>query len=100
MKQPMPYLFDTKKRIIVITGHYGSGKTEFAVNLALALKNDEMHCPFKEVSLVDLDVANPYFRSGNVRKFWRPAGFRYSEVRTGEKSQQSFPLCPHPSGRL
>ncbi len=76
MKQPMPYLFDTKKRIIVITGHYGSGKTEFAVNLALALKNDEMHCPFKEVSLVDLDVANPYFRSRERTEILEASGIQ------------------------
>lgn len=46
------------KRIRVIVGHYGSGKTEFAVNYALKLAAEK-----KKTALVDLDIANPYFRS-------------------------------------
>lgn len=46
------------RRIRVITGHYGSGKTEFAVNYAVALAKQG-----KKVCLVDLDIVNPYFRS-------------------------------------
>lgn len=46
------------KRIRIITGHYGSGKTEFAVNYSVKLA--EMG---KKVALADLDVVNPYFRS-------------------------------------
>ena len=48
--------------MIVIAGHYGSGKTELAVSLAMELANQ----PDKEyprLAIVDLDVANPYFRS-------------------------------------
>lgn len=45
------------RRIRVITGHYGSGKSEFAVNYAVALAKQG-----KQVCLVDLDVVNPYFR--------------------------------------
>lgn len=42
------------KRVTFITGHYGSGKSEFSVNLAIqkGIKN-----------IVDLDIVNPYFRS-------------------------------------
>lgn len=46
------------KHITVISGHYGSGKTEFAVNFAFSLANAG-----KRVSLVDLDIVNPYFCS-------------------------------------
>lgn len=46
------------KRIRVIIGHYGSGKTEFAVNYALKLAKEG-----RKVALADLDVVNPYFRS-------------------------------------
>ncbi len=46
------------KRIRVIVGHYGSGKTEFAVNYAFQLADQG-----KKTALVDLDIANPYFRS-------------------------------------
>lgn len=47
-----------EQRIFIITGHYGSGKTEFAVNFALRLKEK-----FPRVALADLDIVNPYFRS-------------------------------------
>lgn len=46
------------KRIRIITGHYGSGKTEFAVNYAIQL----IKC-VKKAALCDLDIVNPYFRS-------------------------------------
>lgn len=42
------------KRVTFLTGYYGSGKTELAVNLAVKHRVDYM---------VDLDVINPYFRS-------------------------------------
>ncbi|MBE7038939.1 MAG: MinD/ParA family protein [Ruminococcaceae bacterium] len=51
------------KRINVIVGHYGSGKTEFAVNFAIELKKK-----FKKVYIVDLDIVNPYFRTNDVKK--------------------------------
>lgn len=46
------------KRIILLCGHYGSGKTNVAVNLAHALK--KVH---ERVTVADLDIVNPYFRS-------------------------------------
>ncbi|NLN14114.1 MAG: ATP-binding protein [Tissierellia bacterium] len=46
------------KRIRIITGHYGSGKTEFSINYAVKLA--EMK---KKTMLIDLDVVNLYFRS-------------------------------------
>ena len=45
-------------RIRIFIGHYGSGKTEFAVNYAMALSKQTSH-----VTLCDLDIVNPYFRS-------------------------------------
>lgn len=47
------------KRIRIITGHYGSGKTEFAVNYAMKL----CRLTQKKVALADMDVVNLYFRS-------------------------------------
>lgn len=46
------------KRITLIVGHYGSGKTEFSVNLAIDLKKK-----YEKVAILDMDIANPYFRS-------------------------------------
>ena len=47
--------------VYVFTGHYGSGKTETAVNFALKLKETE-----KNVALIDLDIVNPFFRSSTL----------------------------------
>lgn len=46
------------RRIKVIVGHYGSGKTEFALNYCLELKKTH-----EKVAIADLDVVNPYFRT-------------------------------------
>ncbi|SDY85669.1 hypothetical protein SAMN05421736_1041 [Evansella caseinilytica] len=47
------------KKLIILCGHYGSGKTELAIHLAKEWKNHGR----KSVHLCDLDVINPYFRS-------------------------------------
>ena len=49
-------------KIYIICGHYGSGKSEFAVNFAKKLKTDNTN-----VVLADLDIVNPYFRSREIR---------------------------------
>ena len=51
------------KAITIISGHYGTGKTEFAVNLALAMVRAG-----HKTALVDLDIVNPYFRSFERRR--------------------------------
>ena len=50
------------RRMIVIAGHYGSGKTELAVSLAMELAQGSKR-DYPRLAIVDLDVANPYFRS-------------------------------------
>ena len=50
------------RRITVIAGHYGSGKTELAVSLMMELARQEKKA-YPRLAIVDLDVANPYFRS-------------------------------------
>lgn len=47
------------KRILVIVGGYGSGKSEVAVNLARSLTETSS----RPVAIADLDIVNPYFRS-------------------------------------
>lgn len=46
------------KRITLLCGHYGSGKTNVAVNMAYDLKNQ-----YSDVVIADLDIVNPYFRT-------------------------------------
>jgi hypothetical protein len=50
------------KRILIVAGHYGSGKTEFAVNLAVCAARSGSF-GYGRTAVVDLDVVNPYFRS-------------------------------------
>lgn len=59
------------KRLRIITGHYGAGKTEYAVNLALSLKGEG-----KRIALADLDIVNPYFRACERAELLRAAGVR------------------------
>ena len=47
-----------RARMTVLLGHFGSGKTEIALNTALMVKQSG-----EDVTLVDLDIVNPYFRS-------------------------------------
>lgn len=46
--------------LTIVTGHYGCGKTNLSINLALDLASRHA-----EVTLVDLDIVNPYFRSSD-----------------------------------
>ena len=46
------------KRLVLFAGHYGSGKTNIAVNIALDLKKEG-----KNVVIADLDIVNPYYRT-------------------------------------
>ena len=46
------------KRLTILCGHYGTGKTNCAVNMAMDLKRQ---CP--KVAVADLDIVNPYFRT-------------------------------------
>ena len=57
------------KRIYLLAGHYGSGKTNIAVNLALKLKA-EGH----QVRIADLDIVNPYFRTKDSADALEKAG--------------------------
>ncbi|EOD01893.1 hypothetical protein [Caldisalinibacter kiritimatiensis] len=58
-------------RIRIITGHYGSGKTEFSVNYAVNLAKEK-----EKVALADLDVVNPYFRSREKAKDLEKLGIK------------------------
>ena len=57
------------KRLTLFAGHYGSGKTNIAVNYALLLAKEG-----KKVCIADLDIVNPYFRTKDSAKVLEEAG--------------------------
>ena len=57
------------KRLTLFAGHYGSGKTNIAVNYSLYLA--KMGLP---VTVADLDIVNPYFRTKDSAKVLEGAG--------------------------
>ena len=59
------------KRVTLFCGHYGSGKTNVALNYALCLRQDG-----GEVTVADLDIVNPYFRTKDSRRELEEAGIR------------------------
>jgi hypothetical protein len=76
-------LHQLHKRIIIVTGHYGSGKTEFAVSLAMRLAMRaskqsirENESSYPRLAVVDLDIVNPYFRSRERMELLENAGVR------------------------
>ena len=60
-----------KNPLIIVIGAYGSGKSEYAINLAKQLHNEDKS---EGVFLVDLDIVNPYFRSRDVREQFEKEG--------------------------
>ncbi len=56
-------------KIIIITGHYGCGKTNVAVNIALKLAERG-----EKVKVVDLDIVNPYFRTADFGELFGSKG--------------------------
>ncbi len=59
------------KRVTLFAGHYGSGKTNIAVNFALHLAKKGL-----PVTIADLDIVNPYFRTKDSAEDLAAAGVR------------------------
>lgn len=59
------------RRLFIILGAYGTGKTEISVNLALQLAQAG-----RQTALCDLDIVNPYFRSRDKAALLQEAGIR------------------------
>ncbi|MBQ2961124.1 MAG: hypothetical protein IJE09_07880 [Oscillospiraceae bacterium] len=75
-------------RISIVTGHYGTGKTEFAVNLALALAAEH-----DNVMIADLDIVNPYFRSRERKAELEKSGIRLISS-SQEAAHADIPALP------
>lgn len=59
------------KRLTMLCGHYGSGKTNVAVNMAFDLKKQ-----YERVAIADLDIVNPYFRTKDSSAEFEKANIR------------------------
>lgn len=76
------------KRITLFAGHYGSGKTNIAVNYALKLRKMG-----KRVEIADLDIVNPYYRTKDSEKELMEAGIRVISSEFAN-SNVDFPAMP------
>jgi len=77
------------KRLVIVTGHYGSGKTEFAVNYAVKMKE-----LYDNVSLADLDIVNPYFRSREKKLFLEELGIHVLDSSINNNQTLDLPALP------
>ncbi len=59
------------KRINIFAGHFGSGKTEIAVNYAFYLAKQGL-----KTAIVDLDIVNPFFRTKDAEEALKKAGIK------------------------
>lgn len=74
------------KRIRIIVGHYGSGKTEFSVNYVMKLS--ETH---ENVAIADLDVVNVYFRSREKAELMEEKGIKVLSSAFGHHANLDLP---------
>ena len=82
------------KRLTLFAGHYGSGKTNIAVNYALHLAREG-----KRVCIADLDIVNPYFRTKDSERELAEAGVDLVSPRFAN-SNVDLPALPAESYRL
>ena len=59
------------KKITIITGHYGTGKTNLSVNLAVKAAEEG-----RSVAIADLDLVNPFFRTADFKDLFEEKGIR------------------------
>ena len=83
-----------EKRLTLFAGHYGSGKTNIAVNYAMALAKQG-----KKVCIGDLDIVNPYFRTKDSEKQLREAGVELISPQFAN-SNVDLPALPAEAYRL
>ena len=82
------------KRLTLFAGHYGSGKTNIAVNYALRLAGEG-----KSVCIADLDIVNPYFRTKDSAKELEAAGVHLVSPQFAN-SNVDLPALPAEAYRL
>ncbi len=81
-------------KLIIISGHLGSGKTEFSLNYTTSLRSKN---PDSKVILCDLDFINPYFRSRLHKSILEKAGVN---LITPENNEVAIADIPSVSGKI
>ena len=82
------------KRLTLFAGHYGSGKTNIAVNYAMLLADEG-----KKVCIADLDIVNPYFRTKDSERELAQKGIDLISPRYAN-TNVDLPALPAESYRL
>ncbi len=82
------------KRVRVITGHYGSGKSEFSVNYAKKLNSARLagKSTVNGVVLCDLDIVNTYFRSRELANVLEKEGIKVISSALGNYTNIDIPM--------
>jgi hypothetical protein len=71
------------KRVTIIAGYYGSGKSEICTELAI---QNELNY------LIDLDIINPYFRTRSLSKLFEAHGIHLVESTVKGMSNSDLPF--------
>ncbi len=80
--------------ITIITGHFGSGKTELCINLAV-----EAAMETERVAVADLDIVNPYYRARDARAMFLDKGIEL--IAPAERlAAADLPIVPGDLGRV
>jgi hypothetical protein len=88
------YAIEAVEDTLVLTGHYGSGKTEVAVNLAFRKRENK-----KDIAIIDLDIANPYFRSREMQGIFSEKGINLISNAYGHDIAADLPALSPMIGR-
>ena len=68
------------KKMVILIGNYGSGKTEIALNMAVMAASEG-----KRTQVIDLDRINDYFRMSDHVKLLEEKKARVKVLRSGDK---------------
>lgn len=83
------------KALTIICGHYGTGKTNLSVNLAMDAAREG-----RKVTLIDMDVVNPYFRSSDHKDMLESLGVRVIAPMFANTNVETMAISPEVADAL
>ena len=83
-------ILNSMQKLCIITGHYGSGKTTIAANLAVALAQNG-----EKVTIADMDFVNPYFRLADYAEMFSDLNINLIVPRFANSNVDIPALPPH-----